>query len=353
MKSLIRTLVITLMTLIAATAVAASPQVYIPLGDANQVQVIDAATNQVTGVVEDVSNVHGLAITPDGRSLIAGSMAVIAAGSDAAPAKPASVSEAEHEKHHAKPAASGTMESGISYVSIIDTASAQIVRRVEVGGAVHHVAVSPNGRFAVTTHPGKGGISVIDLNSFKVIRTVETGLAPNYAVFTADGSNLYVSNAGDNSVSEVVVESWAVSRNIKTGGSPEHVVLSPDDRTLYVNNVADGTVSVIPLADGRVARTFPVGSVPHGIDISDDGGTLFASSKDEGKLTAIDLVAGTVRQIALAPAPYHVTAVRGSGTLYVSSRAENRIWVIDQKDLSVRSEIRIGGIGHQMVVAVR
>ncbi len=341
------------MALAAAGAATAAPEVYIPLGAANKVQVIDAATKRPTAVIEDVINAHGLAITPDRRYLVVGSFTEVPAGSEDAPPRPAAVSQAEHEKHHATPAASGAAPVNKSYVSIVDAESRQVVRRVAVRGAVHHVAVSPDGRFAVTTHPGAGGISVIDLETFAVARTVETGLAPNYAVFTTDARRLYVSNAGDDTVSEIDVGAWTVNRRLATGRSPEHVVLSPDDSTLYVNNVADGSVSVISLAGDSVAQTYRIGSAPHGIDLSDDGGTLFASSQGDGKLVAIDLASGRARRIALAPAPYHVSSVPGSGTLLVSSRAEKRIWVLDQSTLALRGEITIDGIGHQMAVSAR
>jgi YVTN family beta-propeller protein len=353
MKFSTATAAIVALSFAAANAATAAPDVYIPLGAAGKVQVVDAATDGPTSVIKDIGNVHGLAITPDRRFLVAGSYTEVSATGEAAPPRPEGVSETEHEKHHAKPTASVATAARTSYVSIVDTASQQVIRRIAVRGAVHHVAVSPDSRYAVTTHPGAGGVSVIDLGTFAVEHTIETGPAPNYAAFTTDGRKLYVSNAGDDTVSEIDSASWAVSRRIATGRSPEHVVLARDNGTLYVNNVVDGTVSVISLAEGSIARTYRVGSAPHGIDLSDDGSTLFASSQGEGKFVAIDLASGQVRRIALAPAPYHVTTVPGTGTVYVSSRAENHIWILDQGTLALRGEVAIGGIGHQMVVTAR
>lgn len=353
MNKIIAAVTIPVFGLIMVTSVSYATTVYVPLGEANQVQVIDAGNDRVTGVVEGVDNAHGLAITPDGRYLVAGSYSELPPGLEDAPPRPEGVSAAEHEKHHAKPDQSADAQVGTSYVSVIDSDTRKVVRRIAVRGAVHHVAVSPHGRFAVTTHPGAGGISVIDFAESTVIRTIQTGLVPNYAIFTPDGQTLFVTNAGDNTVSEITVGAWALTRNIATGGSPEHLVLSGDNSTLYVNNVAEGTVSAISVDEGRVTRTFQAGSVPHGIDISNDGRTLFVSSQGDDKLVAIELATGDVREIALAPAPYHVTAVRDTGTLYVSSRAESRLWVVDQKTLLVKGELEIGGIGHQMAVAVR
>ena len=339
--------------LIGGNAAAALPDVYVPLGGAKKVQVIDAATNRVTSVIEGLGNVHGLAVTPDGRYLIAGSIAVASRSAGALPARPKGMSEAEHRKHHAKPAAA-TGAVATSDLSIVDTASARVVRRVEVPGAVHHVAVSPDGRFAIATQLGAGGVNVVDLRGFRWLKTVETGAAPNYAVFSSDGRKAYVSNSGDGTVSEIDTADWSVARRIATGGkAPEHLVLSADDKTLYVNNVATGAVAVIALTEGRVTGTYPTGRMPHGVALSDDGATLFVTSKAEGKLTAIDLVSGKRRELPLAPAPYHLTAVGGTGMLFVSSSKAQRIWVVDQRTFAVRSRIRIDGIGHQMAVAQR
>jgi YVTN family beta-propeller protein len=332
------------------SAALAAPQVYIPLGAANSIQVVDAATTLAVATIKDVPQVHGLAATPDGRYLVAGSFTEVSAPTGNLPPKPEGMSSEEHEKHHAISPEPSENPVGASYVSIIESSSREVVRRIEVRGSVHHVAVTPDSRFAVTTHPGAGGVSVIDLDTFERSGAIATGTAPNYATFSSDGERLYVSNTGDNNVSEIDVRTWQVTRTFPTGKAPEHVVLSPDDRVLYVNNVADGTVSAIQLINDSTAQTYPVGSDPHGVDLLDDGNTLFATSKTEGRLVAIDLRTGKITAKALGPAPYHVTAIRGTGTLYVSSRAEPRIWVVDQDTLELRDEFAIPGIGHQMVL---
>ena len=350
MKKLrLMTLPFALLTL-SVNAAWASQSIYIPLGDKNQVQIIDTSTHRVIDTIEDVGNAHGLAMTPDKRYLVAGSFSESTAEDPLIP-RPEAVSEAEHEKHHDVSANDESKKVGTSYVSIIDTANNEVVRRVAVSGAVHHVAVSPDGQYAVTTHPGTGRISVVDLKSYETVASIETGPAPNYAAFSNDGSAVYVSNTGDNSISEIDVPQWRKVQHIAVGKAPEHIVLAPDGLTLYTNNVGDGTASAISLQDGTVIKTFPIGAAPHGIDLSDDGKTLFATSKGDNKIVAVDLETGNRRTAALAPAPYHLASIQGTNTLYVSSRAENRLWVVDQITLGVIKEIAIGGIGHQMVIA--
>jgi YVTN family beta-propeller protein len=329
--------------------VSADPLVYVPLGGENRIVVVDAAKDEVVDTITGIPAVHGLAKTPDGRFLIAGSYEERDAGGGVPP-KPSGVSEDEHAAHHgAAPVGSKKDDAVVSTVSVVQTADGAVVHRIDVPGAVHHVAVSPNGRFAVVTHPDKGGISAIDLGSYEVVASVATGPFPNYAVFSHDSDRVYVSIAGNDTVSAVDTGRWVVRWNAVAGASPEHVVLSRDGATLYVNNVEDGTVSVIDVADRKTEKTIPVGSTLHGIDLSDDGKTLFVADLGGDRIVGIDLVTGTYRSSILAPAPYHLKAIRGTGKLYVSSTDEPKAWVVDQNSLVVRGEIQIDGKGHQMV----
>jgi len=102
-----------------------------------------------------------------------------------------------------------------------------------------------------------------------------------------------------------------------------------------------------------VTKSYPVGKDSHGVDLSDDGRLLYASSEGDTQLVVLNLASGERRTVALEPAPYHVTTVRGTGKLYVSSRQSPKIWVLDQQTLASLGSIPIGGEGHEMGVVNR
>lgn len=342
-----------LLVLVAAAQTAhAGPFVYVPLGDEGKIVIVDGATDKIIGEIGDVPSVHGLAETPDGRYLIAGSFEERVQANDA-PEKPAGVSADDHAAHHGGGRSDVKSRSGIvSTVSVIRTSDRAIVRRIDVPGAVHHVATSPDGRYAVVTHPNEGTVSVIDLGTYQVTAIVATGPLPNYAAFSPDSRLLFVSNAGNDTVSAVDAGRWIVAGNIVVGGSPEHLVLSPDGATLFVNNVNDGTVSVIAVGDRKVVKTIPIGTTLHGIGLSDDGKTLFVVALGDDKVVRVDLASGKRSSGSLTPAPYHLATIRSQGKLYVTSAEAPKIWVVDQKDLRVIGEIPIGGKGHQIVEGI-
>ena len=336
--------------LAAAAANAESTRVFIPEGSADAIRIVDAHTGQNVGRISGIEAVHGLAGSPNSSYLVAGSYMEVDREDAAEMSKPAAVSEDEHAAHHAQPKqALGPKDAGISLLSVIDAASGDLLRKIEVPGAVHHVAVSPDGRFAVSTHPNGDGISVVDLESFELFAWILTGPMPNYAVFGTDPGIVYISNAGNGTVSEVDLELGIVRRNIIAGEAPEHLTMSSDGGTLYVADADIGRIVEIDLATGRDVRTFEIGGEIHGLDVTDDQTHLLVAAKETDRIVSIDLKSGNIIEAVLSPAPYHLTTILGTGSVFVSSRDEPKVWIVDAKTLAATKEIPIEGEGHQMV----
>jgi DNA-binding beta-propeller fold protein YncE len=344
----------TAVLLMTAAMAAAQPVVFVPEGSAATVRMVDADTGKTIKEITGLEAVHGLSGAPGVPYLVAGSYAETDRAAIAKMVLPAGVSQDEHASHHAKPEAKpiGPSDAGVSIISILNAATGDIVRRVEVPGAVHHTAVSPDGRFAVATHPSGDGISVIDLKTFKLTAFVPTGSMPNYAAFGSDPNLVYVSNAGNGTISEVDLNRGIVRRNMVAGDAPEHIVIDPDKAVLYAADADAGNVIELSLKDGSIIRRFAIGGELHGMDLSDDRTTLFVAGRGEDKIAAVTLSTGTIVTAPLSPQPYHLTNVPGTGRLFVSSHAEPKVWIIDEATLSIVGDFRIEGEGHQMV-AVR
>lgn len=308
-------------------SVLAKPTVYIPLGSGNQVIAVDAATSRITASYPGVENAHGLVATPDGEYLVAGSFTET-------------------------PMPQGvTPETLKSKLFLVHPAHGHVMLTIPVPGITHHQAITPDGRYVLSTHPTRGFISVVDLRDNKFVRTVATGPAPNFTLVTRDGKRAFVTNSGDGTLSEIDFVNWKAVRKLDAGPGPEHAVFSADEQNIYVANPQAATVSVVSVQSGKIAKTMQVGKGAHGIDISDDGKTLFVSSRGENRLIAIDTASGKQRSLALAPAPYHLNTIHGAGVVYVSSSKEPTIWVIDQQTLTLKGTIKLpAGEGHQMAV---
>ena len=302
----------------------AKPTVYITLGSGNLVIEIDAATDKITKTFTEVENAHGLVATPDGEYLIAGSLKEVAAKGE---------------------------DTNTSKLFVIHPVHGHVMSTIPVAGWTHHQAITPDGRYVLSTHGTRGYITVADLQTNSVIKTIKTGAVPNYTLITKDGKFAYVSNSGSNTISEIDLKTWEVTRSLESGPSPEHMIFSSDESRIFVTNPRAGSVAVITRNDGKLLKSYEVGKSVHGLDIGDDGKTLFVSSKKDEKLVAIDTDSGDKRELALSPAPYHLNTIPGTGKVYLSSRSSPKIWVIDQNSLKVTGEIQLpAGEGHQMAI---
>lgn len=305
----------------------AGTTVYIPLGSGNQVIAVDAEKDSITATYDGVENPHGLVATPDGEYLIAGSL-------KETPLKPGQAIDTANSK-----------------LFLIHPAHGHVMSTIAVPGWTHHQAITPDGRYVISTHPIRGYISVVDMQSSQLLKTVKTGPAPNYTLVTRDGKKAFVSNSGNGTISEIDLATWKVTRTLKAGASPEHTIFSADEKTIYVANPRAGKVSAVSVAKGDVVKTYAIGKSVHGLDISDDGNTLFVTSKNEDKLVAVDVTSDKLRSIKLSPAPYHLNTIHGTGKVYISSRKSPIIWVVDQKSLEMLGKINLpGGEAHQMAI---
>jgi len=327
MKKRILTLSLTAVLATATNTINANPTVYIPLGTANKVIAVDAATDKITATYTDVVNAHGLVATPDGEYLIAGSLA-----------------EDPIKKGQPK-------DTPNSKLFFIHPVHGHVMATIPVSGWSHHQAITPNGKYVLSTHGMRGNISVVDVEKNKVIKTIETGKVPNYTLITKDGKTAYVSNTGENSITEIDLDTWKVKRKLASGPAPEHMVFSNDQNLIYVTNPRAGKIAVISVATGKLTKSYSIGKAVHGLDIGDDGKTLFVSSTKENKLVAVNTETGEKRELALSPEPYHLNTITGTGKVYVSSRKKSIIWVIDQKTMRKSGEIILpAGEGHQMAI---
>lgn len=331
--------------------VSAEPMIFVPEGSANAVRMVDAVTGETLKRITGVEAVHGLSGAAGVPYLVAGSYAETDRAEIATMEQPEGISEDAHAAHHSKPtdAAIGPENAGISLLTILDAGTGEIVKKIEVPGAVHHTAVSPNGRFAVATHPSGDGISVIGLETLALVAFVPTGPMPNYAAFGADPNVVYVSNAGNGTISEVNLDRGIVTRNLLAGAGPEHIVIDAYNAVLFAADADAGDVIEISLKNGATTRTFRIGGELHGLDLSDDRANLFVAGRGEDKIGSVTLSTGAVSFASLAPEPYHLTSIPGTGTFAVSSRAEPTVWIVDQATMETVKTVAIEGEGHQMV----
>ena len=245
----------------ATQALAVSPdgrRVYVASGGGG-ITVLESSRSSVVNAIpldaagDGKANPHGVAVTPDGGTLVV----------------------------------SARRDGGA--FSIVDLATKSVVATVSAGAGSSPtgVAASPDGTRVYLAFSGaENSIRVFDLLSRAVVATIPVGDGPLGVAVTPDGRKLYVSNEGAASVTSVELATNA-TQAIPVGVSPAGLAISPDGARAYVADRGSGDVRVIATSLDTVMDTIPVGGAPMGIAMSPDGKRLYVSRASSNAVVEI------------------------------------------------------------------
>jgi len=170
-----------------------------------------------------------------------------------------------------------------------------ILHAVEVGQDIPHVvAVSPDGRTAVTANVGPGTLSAIDVMMGVVLRHVKVLDRPEGMAFAPDGRLLYVANRDSAAVSIVDAIRFETIGRIDTGRGPVRIATTPDGGRMAFPLFHQDAVQIAETRTRRIVHTIPVGKQPAGTTMSADGELLFVSCELERQVHVIALASGEV-----------------------------------------------------------
>lgn len=245
-------------------------------------------------------------------------------------------------------------------VSFIDLAAGIEIARVAVGPHIpHEVAVSPDGRLAMTAEYGGDDsrgrhVILIDVASATVVARIDLGAnsRPHSVMFLPDGRRAVATMQDSDRIALIDIESRSVLRTYPTGGREGHMVrLSPDGTRAYVTSRgAEGTLSVIYLDEDRPPRVIPTGPGAEGIDVSADGSEIWVANRQDESISVIDAV--SLEEIArLDSRPYAGRIDIGADGLAIMPNGGGggepvpqflRLWDVDARSVLAEVPIRDG-----------
>ena len=326
---LIRLLLGALSFAVAAGAIAAGPKAYVGNFKDNTVSVIDIGAAKVVGTVPVATGPHGMAVTPDGRTVyVSGDGSSEVSVIDTATDRVTRTIRVGNTPHGLAMLPDGRLLLAAVYgedrVALVDTASQAIVATVPLAKP-HTIAIRPDGKFAyvASQQPGRFALLVIDLKARAVVRTVSLQKPPRDLEFSYDGKSLYFTMAGVDAVQVLDPTSDKIVAAIPTGSSPHianffrgapagtAVVQGPGELLLF--NPATYT----PL------RSITVGKQPHWIAATGDGKTVYVTGEGSNDVTVVDLTTAETRTIPVGTTPrkvviQHIAASTGAADARVS-----------------------------------
>ena len=184
-------------------------------------------------------------------------------------------------------------------VSFFDLETETEIARVPIGpGWPHEVAISPDGRLALTAEyglesPGEQ-LVVMNIPAARVIGRIDMGpgTKPHDAAFLPDNRHAVVTLETTDRLALVDVANLEVVRtyDIGDGAREGHMVwLDPDGSRVYVGaRLGQGAVSVVYLQEDRSPTVIPSGLGAEAITVTPDGQAVWVINQDENTISIID-----------------------------------------------------------------
>ena len=278
----------------------------------DNIHVIDPATNQVVGTIDDIEVPHGVTMAPDGRRIYVTDESLSTL--DVVDAKTLKVTRRiplSGRPNNVDAAKNGSyVYVGIAQapgaVDVIDTASLTNVKSIPVNGAIHNVYLTPDGKYLVAGSIPSHTINVIETGSNQVAwtLTLSAGIRPMVFTRNADGSTKEIIVQLSDFHGFVVVD-FAARKEIRRvtlpdppgeeretqglQGAPAHgLAITPDGKTLWTTSKYYGYVAAYSLADYRLLKVVPVGSHPEWLTIPPDGKNLYVAIAGEDEVAVVD-----------------------------------------------------------------
>jgi YVTN family beta-propeller protein len=291
------------------------------------ITVIDLNTLEATGNIDiQAKSPRGIAVTPDGKFII-------------------------------------TANKDSNNISVIDRASGQLVKQIEVGKNPEFVRVYKHLVFISTEPSSKGGpppkpgeaakedhdddkvpalIAVVDLKKGKKVRDITGGPETEGIEFSKDGKKIIISNEADNTIT---VHNFANGKLLKTistkeyGDRPRGIKVSPDG-TYYVATLEYGNKFIVLDKNFKVIRSVETGQSPYGISFDRKGERIYIASSKEKALQVYDAKTfEKIKDVSTGNRCWHFSFTPDDKEILLACGKSEAVLVIDTETLEKTKEI--------------
>ncbi|MCH9014406.1 MAG: YncE family protein [Gemmatimonadetes bacterium] len=249
---------------------------------------------------------------------------------------------------------------GANTASVIDIGSQRIVATIPTGNGPHEVAISHDGRWAVTTNYGTqeagNSLTLIDVQRASGIGTIDLGryTRPHGAVFLPGDSLLAVTSEATQSLVLVRLPFGEIARTIATEQDVSHMVTAvTDGGRAWTSNIRSGTISELDIFSGTLVRIITVPPQPEAIQITPDGSEVWVGSNQLGTVSVINATSGSIEATFEGFSfPYRIAFTEDGSTAVVPDLRKNEIRIFDRATREELATIRTVGGGPEGVTIV-
>jgi YVTN family beta-propeller protein len=159
-------------------------------------------------------------------------------------------------------------------VTAFDFATGAKIKDVPTGKEAEGVGVTPDGRWVWAGNRAEDSISIIDTRSLEVVKRISSPGFPYRVQFTPDGTRALIPHANASSLVVADVATQTIAKSIPLGmtkvdkPSTAGVFAHPDNRHAFVTVRNDNSMLVLDLTTGETLARVEVQNSPDGVAYS-------------------------------------------------------------------------------------
>lgn len=277
----------------------ASPNAAAPVGDlvfvlnsgeAN-ILVLDGATREERKRIPVLREVHHLALTPDGGTLMVG-------------------------------------DSGANEMLFINPATGELKKRETLSNP-YHLGFSPDGKRLVITSLRRDQVDIYgwDGATLTLQKRLSQPDMPSHLAFRPDNQVVYVTLQGNGQLVAISLETLEPLWTMELGPEPAGIIWHND--RLLIGIMGSDHVAVVDPATQTIERTIVVGRGAHALFPAPKGGPIYVTSRVDSRITLLDPATLAIIRTLRVPGGPDCVSIDPQGRLWVTLRWQGRIAVIE------------------------
>ena len=249
-------------------------------------------------------------------------------------------------------------------VAVVDLDRLEVGRRLELEGASPRgLAVTPDGKYLLTADQKSGDVSVIDTASMAVVRRITIGKNPEFMRMHPDGKSAYVTYEPSASggppgkaekgseggtpaeVAAIDLQHGTAKSFLADGRETEGIEFSADGTRISVANEGDDTITSYDRQTGKLLQTVDLrryGSRPRGLKLSPDGTIYVVTMENSDNLVVLDSELAVRKVVAVEKGPYGVAFDRAGKRVFVAAARSKILEVLDATTYEPIARVPVG-----------
>ncbi|MGI9321404.1 MAG: YncE family protein, partial [Thiogranum sp.] len=238
-------------------------------------------------------------------------------------------------------------------VTLVDLATMEAYKHVDVVGGPHEAAVSPDGKRVIVTNYNQRGVggpqktlSLISLPGGETLKTIDLGeFSMPHDIQWVNESQVVTTVEANQALLLVNVDSGEIERVFETQKQGSHMLsLSNDQKRLYSSNMGgSGSVTVFDFESGDKITDIETGAECEGVGVSPDDRWLWAGNRAEDTVSIIDTNSLEIVKTLQSPGfPYRVEFTPNGKYALVPHARSGTLMVGDVAGQSLVKHIPLG-----------